>query len=84
MKQQTAVEYLFEKLWEEPKEKWVWQVYLNKAKEMEETQHNGTAEDWWKEGARYMETYGGTNYESFHKYYKKKFETNNYVDTDNN
>jgi hypothetical protein len=35
MEQQTAVEYLFEKLWEGPKEKWAWQHYLKKALEME-------------------------------------------------
>jgi hypothetical protein len=74
MEKQTAVEYLFEKLWETPKDKLTWHTILKKAKEMEETQHNETAEDWWKEGAHYIETHGGTNYESFHEYYKKKFE----------
>ena len=35
---QTAVDYLFEKLWEMPKDKFVWQHYLNKAKQMEKEQ----------------------------------------------
>ena len=35
---QTAVDYLFEKLWDEPKDKLVWQHYLEKAKEMEKEQ----------------------------------------------
>ena len=34
----TAVDYLFEKLWQMPKDKLVWQHYLEKAKEMEEGQ----------------------------------------------
>lgn len=35
---QTAVNYLFEKLWQMPKDKLVWQHYLEKAKEMEKEQ----------------------------------------------
>jgi hypothetical protein len=31
----TAVDYLFEKLWQMPKDKLVWHHYLEKAKEME-------------------------------------------------
>lgn len=33
---QTAVDYLFEKLWKMPKDKFVWQSILKQAKEMEE------------------------------------------------
>lgn len=35
---QTAIDYLFEKLWEMPKDKFVWQHYFKKAKEMEKEQ----------------------------------------------
>ena len=35
---QTATEYLFEKFWQMPKDKFVWQHYLNKAKKMEKDQ----------------------------------------------
>ena len=35
MEKQTAVEYLFEQLWEEPKDKFTWHTILKKAKEME-------------------------------------------------
>ena len=35
---QTAVEYLFEKLWETPKDKLTWHSILTKAKEMEKQQ----------------------------------------------
>jgi hypothetical protein len=35
---QTAVEWLFKQLWEEPKDKMVWYAILDKAKEMEKEQ----------------------------------------------
>ena len=36
--EQTAVEYLFEQLWETPKDKFTWHTILEKAKQMEEEQ----------------------------------------------
>jgi len=33
---QTAVDYLFQELWDRPKDKFVWQSILKQAKEMEE------------------------------------------------
>jgi hypothetical protein len=44
MEKQTAVEYLFEQLWDAPKDKFVWQSILKKAKEMEEKQTFNTKE----------------------------------------
>jgi hypothetical protein len=41
MKQQTAVEYLFEQLWETPKDKFTWNAILEKAKEMEQQRLDG-------------------------------------------
>jgi hypothetical protein len=38
MEQQTAVEYLFEQLWEAPKDKLTWHTILKKAKEMDKEQ----------------------------------------------
>ncbi len=35
---QTAVEWLYKALWEEPKDKMVWYAILNKAKAMEKEQ----------------------------------------------
>jgi len=35
MEQQTALEYLFEQLWETPKDKFTWYAILEKAKEKE-------------------------------------------------
>ena len=45
MEQQTAVEYLFEQLWETPKDKFTWNAILEKAKEMEKEQ-NQILIDW--------------------------------------
>jgi hypothetical protein len=39
MEKQTAVEYLFEQLWDTPKDKFVWQSILKKAKEVEKEKH---------------------------------------------
>ena len=36
---QTAVEYLFEKLWDTPKDKFIWYYILTKSKKMEESNH---------------------------------------------
>ena len=41
---QTAVDYLFEKLWETSKDKFEWQNILKQAKEMEKEQ---IIESWW-------------------------------------
>ena len=38
MENKTAVEWLFNKLWEEPKDKLTWYAILEKAKEMEKEQ----------------------------------------------
>jgi hypothetical protein len=43
------------------------------AKEKEKEQHGQTAEDWWKEGAHYVETQGQHQTESFDKYYEERF-----------
>jgi len=41
MAQQTALEYLFEQLWETPKDKFTWNAILEKAKEMEKQRFDG-------------------------------------------
>jgi len=38
MEKQTAVEWLFNQLWEEPKDKFTWNAILSKAEEMEKEQ----------------------------------------------
>jgi hypothetical protein len=75
MSKQTAVKWLFEQLWEEPKDKFTWYVLLKQAKEMEKEQITKTARQCHFEGVRqsaktseeyiaygeqyYNETYGG-------------------------
>jgi hypothetical protein len=62
----TAVDYLFEKLWETPKDKFIWHRILIKAKEMEKQQIKDAYESGvWDLGCRnsdskryYNETYG--------------------------
>jgi len=70
---QTAVEWLFEKLWEEPRDKFTWYSILRKAKEIEKGQiieafdegqeyeyqyHINSAPKFDSE-TYYKETYGG-------------------------
>jgi hypothetical protein len=38
MEKETATEWLFKQLWEEPKDKFTWNAILSKAKEMEKKQ----------------------------------------------
>jgi hypothetical protein len=47
---QTATEWLFKKLWDEPKDKLTWYAILKQAKEMEKEQHDKTSLDWYLEG----------------------------------
>jgi hypothetical protein len=42
MKKETATEWLFKQLWDEPKDKFTWNAILSKANEMEEKQHATT------------------------------------------
>ncbi len=61
MEKETATEWLFKQLWEEPKDKLTWNTILSKAKEMEKEQmmnawakgvtseNNVTAEQYYNE-----------------------------------
>lgn len=59
--EQTAVEWLFEKLWETPKDKFNWYSILEKVKEMEKQQiidahnigRNDKHNDFDREGEQY-------------------------------
>ena len=52
MSKQTAVKWLFEQLWEEPKDKFTWYALLKQAKEMEKEQITKTARQCHFEGVR--------------------------------
>ena len=75
MEQQTAVEWLVEKL---IKGEFINSTdeLIEQAKQMEKEQHDKTAEDWWKEGAQYMDSAGGVrDWETFDKYWEERFKT---------
>ena len=79
-KQQTAVEYLAERMIRMiPTNSIVYEadvlMYIEQAKQMEKEQHDKTAEDWWKEGAHYVETQGMAEWENFDEYWKERFKT---------
>ena len=68
----TAVEWLVEQL---AKNGILHSSDIAKAKEMEKEQHDKTAEEWWKEGAHYMESGGRAKWESFEQYYNETFKS---------
>lgn len=67
MKQQTATEWLFEQLWDEPRDKFTWYAILSKAKQMEKEQIMDAflegkvnySKDWSEE--YYNKTYNNEN-----------------------
>lgn len=50
-------------------------LLLTEAKQMEKEQHDNTAEEWWKQGAHYMESGGTCKWESFEQYYNETFKS---------
>jgi hypothetical protein len=65
MEKQTAVEYLFEQLWNTPIDKFTWNAILEKAKEMEEQRML----EFWNRGIDCTEEGG----KSFEQYYNETF-----------
>jgi hypothetical protein len=61
---QTATEFLFEKLWETPKDKLTWNAILEQAKEMEQYQ----IEMAWDSA------YGGDNNHDGEQYYIETYD----------
>ena len=59
----TAVEYLFEKLWETPKDKLTWNAILEQAKEMEKEQK----ENAYIQGFAECDATGIMDVEQYHK-----------------
>jgi hypothetical protein len=59
---QTAIDWMFSQLWEEPKDKMVWYAILEQAKEMEKEQIINAYESYpsWPMSTEefYNETYG--------------------------
>ena len=67
---QTAVEFLYEALWEAGKDKFIWQIILQQAKEMEKEQMCDT----WVDSRTFDK---GDNYfgkqKSFDEYYNETY-----------
>jgi hypothetical protein len=65
---QTAVEYLFEQLWETPKDKLTWHSILEKVKEMEKEQimeaHNQGYADGYRDNGNSPIDYYNKTYKS--------------------
>jgi hypothetical protein len=72
---QTAVEWLLNAIETKNGKEFssYYTEFIEQAKEMEKSQHDETAEYWWKEGAHYVETQGQHQTESFDKYYEERF-----------
>ena len=71
---QTAVEWLFEKLWNTGKDKFTWYAILKQAKEMEKEQLNDACYDgYYQEGMYDTRAYYDNKYK---QQYKKNSQTN--------
>jgi hypothetical protein len=68
---QTAIDYLFEKLWDTPKDKFMWHRLLIKAKEMEKERMIEFANRFYDECGM---QYGGLE-KSAEEYYNETFNT---------
>ena len=71
---QTAVDYLFQELWQAPKDKWMWQMILNQAKEIEKEQIQKAFDVGLWDGfdLEYIES--KTDYKCGKKYYQETYE----------
>jgi hypothetical protein len=68
---QTATEFLFEKLWETPKDKLTWNAILEQAKEMESKELN----DFFMEGnSMGCRCYDWATDEDFKEYYIEQYD----------
>jgi isoleucyl-tRNA synthetase len=67
----TAVEYIFEKLWNEPKDKLTWNAILEKAKQMEKKQ---IKDAWFESTAQFDNAAEMTYKKDFEKYYLETYD----------
>jgi hypothetical protein len=73
MEKETAVEWLFKQLWEEPKDKFTWNAILSKAKEMEKEQIIDSHTHGFSEGLPYGMSPTGYKFMSAEQYYNETF-----------
>jgi hypothetical protein len=67
MKNQTATDWLFRKLWDEPQDKFTWYALLQEAKEIEKEQ----IIDAWDNGMKSDNGHFGTNEQYYNETYGK-------------
>jgi hypothetical protein len=68
---QTATQWLFEKLWETPKDKLTWHSILNQAKEMEKQQIIDACDVGFDDGCGFIED---VKYNNGEQYYKETYD----------
>lgn len=70
---QTAVNYLFQELWQAPKDKWMWQIILKQALEVEKQQIEDAFDVGLWDGfdLEYIES--TTDYKCGQKYYTETY-----------
>jgi hypothetical protein len=73
MKKQTAVDYIFQELWQSPKDKWMWQMILNQAKEIEKEHIEKAFDIGLCDGFDYGFIEDKTTYETGEQYYKQTY-----------
>lgn len=72
MNKQSSVQWLFQKLWDTPKDKFEWHSIFLMAHQMHKEEMDKVAGDFWNEGASYMYD-GKRKYNSFDEYYNETF-----------
>jgi len=73
MEKQTATEWLFKQLWEEPKDKFTWNAILMKANEMFEQEIIDAHKHGFSEGLPYGMSPTGYKYMTSKEYYNETF-----------
>jgi hypothetical protein len=73
MQKETATEWLFKQLWEEPKDKFTWNAILSKANEMFEQQTKDAHSHGFCEGTCFGSSPVGYKFISSEEYYNKKY-----------
>ena len=70
---ETAADYLYQELWQAPKDKWMWQMIFIQAKQMEKQQIEKAFDVGLWDGfdLEYIES--TTDYKSGQKYYQENY-----------
>lgn len=72
----TSIDWLFEKLWEEPKDKLTWYSIFNQAIDMHKKEHGDTWDAALLQGSKRAGNFMRA-YEDFDDYYQETFKKSN-------